>query len=79
MKSPRTASHLIEADMKSVHRELTFIRAEMIAEAARSQSSLHKVHPNGASARNLLHYLGFRRHDHFTLIVRITLCRQSPR
>jgi pyruvate kinase len=45
-------------------RELTAIRAEMIAEPVMSKTRLSRVHPNNqASARNLLHYLALRRHD----------------
>jgi pyruvate kinase len=66
MKGARSnkTSCLIEADIESVHRELTLIRGEMVAEVARSQSNLHEVHPSyEASARNLLHYLALRRRD----------------
>ena len=66
MKSTHSekASHLIDADIESVRRELTLIREEMVAEVARSQSHLHAVHPNyEASAKNLLHYLALRRRD----------------
>lgn len=62
--SPDKASHLREADIESVHRELTRIRGEMVAEVARSQANLHEMHPSyEASAKNLLHYLALRRRD----------------
>ena len=52
------------ANIEGVLRELTAIRAEMIAEPAMSKTRLSKVHPNyRVSARNLLHYLTLRRRD----------------
>lgn len=52
------------ADIEGVLRELKAIRADMVAEAALSQSRLNEVHPNyRESARNLLHYLPLRRRD----------------
>lgn len=52
------------ADIKGIQQELEAIRADMVTEAARSQSCLHKVHTNfQASAQNLLHYLALRRRD----------------
>jgi pyruvate kinase len=51
-------------DIEGVLKELLAIRADMVAEAAKSQSRLDEVHPNyRASARNLLHYLPLRRRD----------------
>lgn len=45
-------------------KELIAIRTEMVAETARSQARLEKVHTNyRESARNLLHYLALRRRD----------------
>lgn len=47
-----------------VLRQLTAIRAEMIATALASRPRLEKVHPNyRASAENLLHYLALRCRD----------------
>jgi pyruvate kinase len=45
-------------------RELTVIRAEMVADTKQHKSLLDAVHDNyHDSARNFLHYLGLRRHD----------------
>jgi pyruvate kinase len=52
------------ANIENVLRELTAIRAEMVAGSAMSQARLDKVHENYRdSARNLLHYLAIRRRD----------------
>ncbi|MEX2491550.1 MAG: pyruvate kinase [Nitrospirales bacterium] len=52
------------ADFEDVLRDLTAIRAEMVAETNRLQTRLNTVHPNyRESARNLLHYLVLRRRD----------------
>jgi len=51
-------------EIEDVLRELTAIRAELVAEVARSRSLLDEVHPNyRESAPNLLHYLALRRRD----------------
>ena len=51
-------------DILSVFRELTSIRAELVAAPAMSQHRLAGVHANYRdSARNLLHYLALRRRD----------------
>jgi hypothetical protein len=53
-----------DANIECVIRELTAIRADMIAEPVMSKTRLSKIHPNYlASARNLMHYLALRRHD----------------
>lgn len=53
-----------DGHIEAVLRELTGIRADMITESAMSTTPLCAIHPNyQASARNLLHYLTFRRHD----------------
>jgi pyruvate kinase len=53
-----------EAHIEAVLRELTEIRADVIAESALSSTGLSTIHPNfQASVRNLLHYLALRRHD----------------
>lgn len=45
-------------------RDLTGIRADVIAESALFKTHLNAIHPNyQASARNLFHYLALRRHD----------------
>jgi pyruvate kinase len=50
------------ASVESVLRELTAVRADVVAAA--SELRLDEVHPNyQASARNLLHYLALRRRD----------------
>lgn len=52
------------ADIEGVLRELTAIRADMVAETAESTSRLDGVHPDyRESARNLLHYMVLRRRD----------------
>ena len=66
MTTERSASSASagETDIAGVMGELMAIRAEMVAEAARSQSRLDAVHQNyRESARNLLHYLVLRRRD----------------
>jgi pyruvate kinase len=55
---------LKDASIEGILKELTAIRAEMIAETITSTTRLSKVHPHyQASARNLLHYLALRRRD----------------
>ncbi|MFN0097305.1 MAG: pyruvate kinase [Gemmatimonadaceae bacterium] len=55
---------LENANLERVVEELTAIRAEMVADAARSASRLDKVHANyRESARNLVRYLALRRRD----------------
>ncbi|TLU83853.1 MAG: pyruvate kinase [Chlorobium sp.] len=50
--------------------ELSAIRKEIVSIA--SEINLEKIHDNySASARNLLHYLGLRRHDHRVLQMRL--------
>jgi pyruvate kinase len=52
------------ADIEGALEELTAIRTEMVAEAARAGSRLEDVHPNyRESARNLVHYLALRCRD----------------
>ncbi len=54
-------------------RELTAIRADMIADPAAIQRRLEEVHANYRdSARNLLHYLALRRRDLRPLQIRLT-------
>lgn len=53
-----------DAHVETVLRELTEIRADVIAESAMSTTGLSTIHPDyQASVRNLLHYLALRRHD----------------
>jgi pyruvate kinase len=60
------------AGIEGVLRELSAIRADMVAGAAVSQRRLDEVHANfGASARNLLHYLALRRRDLRPLQIRL--------
>jgi pyruvate kinase len=52
------------ADITEALKELTAIRANMVAAPAMSHPLLDEIHPNWQdSARNLLHYLALRRHD----------------
>ena len=54
----------IPGDIEGVLRELTAIRADMVADPAMPHCRLDAVHVNYAdSARNLLHYLALRRRD----------------
>jgi pyruvate kinase len=60
------------AEIDAVLRELTAIRATMVADAAASSAALESVHANyRESAGNLLHYLSLRRHDLRPLQVRL--------
>jgi pyruvate kinase len=53
-----------DADINSLLTDLAAIRAEMLAETIKFQSRLEEIHPTfRESARNLLHYLSFRRRD----------------
>ena len=53
-----------DTTIEGLLKELTAIRADMIAETIKSKTRLSKVHPHyQASARNLLHYLALRRRD----------------
>ena len=53
-----------DSNIEDVLKELTAIRADMIAEPVMSKIRLSKVHPNyQVSARNLLYYLALRRRD----------------
>ena len=55
---------LKDSNIEGVLKELTAIRAEMVAEPITSTTRLSKVHPHYRdSARNLLHYLALRRRD----------------
>ena len=59
-------------EVGGVLRDLTAIRAEMVADADRMRPLIDAVHPNyRESARNLLHYLALRRHDLRPLQVRL--------
>ena len=52
------------AEIEDVLKELTAIRADMVAAPALSRPRLDEVHRNCRdSARNFLHYLALRRHD----------------
>jgi len=63
-KNKTTSASPERADIDGVLRELTAIRADMVADPALSQIRLDGVHSNyRASASNLLHYLTLRRHD----------------
>lgn len=76
--TPVTADHAGHGTFQSaVHidallRDLTGIRADVIAESALIETHLNDIHPNyQASARNLLHYLVLRRHDLHSLQLRL--------
>ncbi|TAH35828.1 MAG: pyruvate kinase [Planctomycetota bacterium] len=52
------------SDIKALLEELASLRECIVADAAKSQAPLEATHPSYRdSARNLLHYLGLRRHD----------------
>jgi pyruvate kinase len=68
--TPITANHAGHGTFQdAIHldallRDLTGIRADVIAESALIETHLNDIHLNyQASARNLLHYLALRRHD----------------
>lgn len=64
MKNSTDGAYPGSADIDGVLRDLTAIRAEIVAETNRLQARLNTVHPNyRESARNLLHYLALRRRD----------------
>jgi pyruvate kinase len=68
MSSPREqAANVPQPDDEELHgllNQLTAIRAEMVADAARAAARLDAVHANyRESARNLVHYLALRRRD----------------
>ena len=53
-----------DSELEDVIRELTALRADLVAETGLPQRRLENVHENfRASALNLLHYLALRRHD----------------
>lgn len=61
-----------EAEIEAVLKELLTIRETMIASTVKSQRFLDEVHSKYRdSARNLIHYLAFRRHDHRPLQLRL--------
>ena len=52
------------AEIEDILKELSDIRAEMVAAPGMSRPRLDEVHSNyRESARNFLHYLALRRHD----------------
>jgi pyruvate kinase len=62
----------VGADLENVLRELTAIRADLVADPAIPQRRLDDVDPNYRdSARNLLHYLTLRRRDVRPLQIRL--------
>ena len=64
MAHPDSGTSLGGTHIEDVLRELTAIRADMIAEPVKSETRLSTVHPTfQISARNLLHYLALRRRD----------------
>jgi pyruvate kinase len=57
-------THRPHPDVETVLRQLSAIRAEMVAHAPELDQQLDAVHPHyRSSARNLLHYLTLRRRD----------------
>ena len=76
--TPITANHAGHGTFQdAIHldallRDLTGIRADVIAESALIETHLNDIHLNyQASARNLLHYLALRRHDLRSLQLRL--------
>jgi len=64
VKPTDSDTRLGKASLGRVAKELMAIRAEMVADAARSASRIDQVHANyRESARNLVHYLALRRRD----------------
>jgi pyruvate kinase len=62
----------VGADIEAVLRELTAIRAEIVADPVVPPRCLDGIHANHrASARNLLHYLALRRRDLRSLQLRL--------
>lgn len=72
MEYPDTGADRRHAEIEDLLQELTAIREDMVTDPAMSQTRLAEVHANyRESARNLLHYLAFRRHDLRPLQVRL--------
>jgi pyruvate kinase len=60
------------AELEGVLKELSAIRTDIVTDPALSHSRLRAIHPNFRdSARNLLHYLTFRRRDLRALQLRL--------
>ena len=61
-------THRPHPDVETVLRQLSAIRAEMVAHAPELDQQLDAVHPHyRSSARNLLHYLTPVSYTHLTL------------
>src|SRR6478736_6430349 len=61
-----------DAQNEELFKALLAIRSDLVSATAKSQRSLSMIHSNYRdSARNLLHYLTFRRHDHRGLQIRL--------
>jgi len=72
LKHTNNGTDLGNLSLERVIEELTAIRAEMVGDAAKSASLLDLVHANyRQSARNLVHYLAFRRRDLRALQLRL--------
>ncbi|MEI7837668.1 MAG: pyruvate kinase [Planctomycetota bacterium] len=72
VKHTDSSTGLGNGSLERVVEELTAIRAEMVADEARSASRLDPVHPNYRdSARNLVHYLALRCRDLRALQLRL--------
>ena len=64
IKGTKSADYPNVGEVEDVLRELSAIRAEMVAPPALLRRRLDEVHPNyRESAQNLLHYLALRRRD----------------
>lgn len=64
MENTKQAASQRSQNIEFAFKELTSIRADMVEGPVMSRVSLEKVHPNYRdSAKNLLHYLAFRRRD----------------
>lgn len=73
-KHPDRITRLGRVNLNDILSELTAIRSELVANAARSESRLDQVHTHyRASARNLLHYLALRRRDLRPLQLRLAV------
>jgi len=72
MKNKSVIATSEKAEIKELLRELTAIKADMIASQIWPQARLDRVHANNRdSAQNLLHYLALRRRDHRPLQLRL--------
>ena len=67
-----STSQTQDAQNEELFKALLAIRSDLVSATAKSQRSLSMIHSNYRdSARNLVHYLTFRRHDHRGLQIRL--------